>query len=86
MGLTHVAVKLKDFSSTRAYQSQFLVDTGATDSLVPAFELRQIGIKSIGRIAYELANGVIEEYEFGLAEITFRNETTAGRVIFGLRS
>jgi hypothetical protein len=25
----------------------------------------------------------IQEYEFGLAEISFMNETTAGRVIFG---
>ncbi len=34
-------------------------------------------------MAYELANGSIAEYEFGLAEISFMNETTAGRVIFG---
>jgi len=83
MGLTHVAVKLKDFTSSRIYQSQFLVDTGATDSLAPAVELRKIGIKSIGKMSYELSNGVIVEYEFGLAEISFMNETTAGRVIFG---
>jgi clan AA aspartic protease len=83
MGLTHVAVTLKDFSSSRIYQSHFLVDSGATDSLAPAVELRKIGIKTIGKMPYELANGVIEEYEFGLAEISFMNETTAGRVIFG---
>lgn len=82
MCLTHVAVKLKDFSSSRIYQSQFLVDTGATDSLAPAVELRKIGIKSIGKMSYELAHGLIVEYEFGLAEISFMNETTAGRVIF----
>jgi len=83
MGLTRVAVKLKSFSSSDIYQSQFLVDTGATDSLAPASELKKIGIKSVGKTAYELANGNIEEYEFGLAEISFMNETTAGRVIFG---
>lgn len=83
MGLTHVAVKLRSFSSTGSYQSQFLVDAGATDSLVPACELRKIGIKAIGKMSYELADGRVEEYEFGLAEISFMNETTAGRVIFG---
>ena len=83
MGLTRVAVKLKNFNSNDTYQSQFLVNTGATDSLAPGVELRKIGIKSVGKTAYELANGSIEEYEFGLAEISFMNETTAGRVIFG---
>ena len=83
MGLTHVPVKLKSLTSARSYQSQFLVDTGATDSLAPASELRKIGIKTIGKMTYEMVDGRVEEYEFGLAEISFMNETTAGRVIFG---
>lgn len=83
MGLTRVAVELKGFGTAGSYQSQFLVDTGATDSLVPGCELHNIGIKAIGKMAYELANGDIEQYEYGLAEITFMNEKTAGRVIFG---
>ena len=83
MGLTRVAVRLRSFSSNDFYQSQFLVDTGATDSLAPASELKKIGIKAIGKMAYELATGTIVEYEFGLAEISFMNETTAGRIIFG---
>jgi clan AA aspartic protease len=83
MGLTRVAVKVRSCSSSDFYQSQFLVDTGATDSLAPAAELKKIGIKEIGKMAYELATGTIVEYEFGLAEISFMNETTAGRIIFG---
>lgn len=83
MGLTHLTVRLKGFTSSETYQSQFLVDTGATDSLAPASELKKIGIKVIGKMAYELANGTIAEYEYGLAEISFMNEITAGRVIFG---
>jgi clan AA aspartic protease, AF_0612 family len=83
MGLTPVAVRLRSFSSNEFYQSQFLVNTGATDSLAPASELKKIGIKAIGKMAHELATGTIVEYEFGLAEISFMNETTAGRIIFG---
>jgi len=83
MGLTRVVVRLRSFSSSDFYQSQFLVDTGATDSLAPASELKKIGIKAIGKMAYELATGMIVDYEFGLAEISFMNETTAGRIIFG---
>ncbi len=37
----------------------------------------------VGRTAYELANGTVEEYPFGLVEIAFMAEITAGRVIFG---
>ena len=83
MGLTRIAVRLVDFSSGKSYQSDFLVDTGATDSIAPAVELRKIGVNPIGRMTYELANGDNVQYEFGLAQISFMNETTAGRVIFG---
>ena len=34
-------------------------------------------------MAYELADGSTVEYEFGLAEIEFMGDVTAGRVIFG---
>lgn len=65
------------------YEAEFLVDTGATDSLAPEAELRRADIKPAGRTAYELADGSVEEYEFGLAEISFMGEVTAGRIIFG---
>lgn len=83
IGLTHVAVKLRSFVSNETYEADFLVDSGATDSHVPASELSKIGVQPIGKMAYELANGEVEEYQFGLAEISFMNEVTAGRVIFG---
>ena len=84
MGLTHVTVRLKNFAeASGGYEADFLVDTGATDSLAPAAELRKAGIQPVGQTAYELANGRLEEYEFGLAEISFMGEVTAGRVIFG---
>jgi hypothetical protein len=34
-------------------------------------------------MAYELADGRMVEYDFGLAEIEFMGELTSGRVIFG---
>ena len=84
MGLTHVTVRLRNFAGpSGGYEADFLVDTGATDSLAPAAELRKAGIQPVGQTAYELANGRLEEYEFGLAEISFMGEVTAGRVIFG---
>ncbi len=84
MGVTHVTVAMKGLRSpTGTYEADFLVDTGATDSLVPARELRQVGVQPVGTTVYELADGTIQEYPFGLVEITFMGEITAGRVIFG---
>ena len=85
MGLTKVTVKISAFdNSQKSYEGVFLVDTGATDSLVPAPELEKIGIKKEGKMSYELADGAVKEYPYGLGRIEFMGETTAGRVIFGL--
>ena len=84
VGLTHITVSLKSSRrAKRSYEALFLVDSGATDSMAPRSELAQAGIKPVGRLAYELADGRIAEYEFGLAQIEFMGEITAGRVIFG---
>ncbi len=84
MGLTHVTVALKNLGvSGGIYEADFLVDTGATDSLAPGVELKKIGVQPVGKMVYELADGTIHEYEFGLLQIEFMGELTAGRVIFG---
>ena len=64
-------------------EADFLVDTGATDCLASGSELKKIGVREVGRTAYEPADGRVEEYSFGLVEIAFMGEITAGRVIFG---
>jgi clan AA aspartic protease len=84
MGLTHVTVTLTKLGGANGtFEADFLVDTGATDSLAPAAALRKIGIQPAGRTVYELADGTVHEYEFGLVQIEFMGEVTAGRVIFG---
>jgi clan AA aspartic protease len=86
MGLTKVTTKLSNVSDPqRSYEALFLVDTGATDCLVPADELEKLGVEPKGKMSYELADGTVREYPFGLAQIEFMGETTAGRVIFGER-
>jgi clan AA aspartic protease len=83
MGLTHVTVSLKvPGAQNGSYEALFLVDTGATDSMAPATELARAGIHPVGRTTYELADGALHEYPFGLAQIEFMGEVTAGRVIF----
>lgn len=84
MGLTYVTTKLQQVGAGGGeFEAQFLVATGATDTLAPAHELRRIGIAPVGRTAYELADGTLHEYSFGFVRIEFMGEITAGRVIFG---
>ena len=40
-------------------------------------------MEPVGKTVYELANGAVAEYEYGLVEISFMGEVTAGRIIFG---
>jgi clan AA aspartic protease len=86
MGPANVTTKLTCLAKPgKSYEAVFLVDTGATDSLAPANELEKIGVRKEGRMSYELADGTVKEYPFGLVRIEFMGETTAGRVIFGER-
>jgi clan AA aspartic protease len=84
MGLTKVTTKLTSFTNNgESYEEVFLVDTGATDSMAPNDVLRRIGVAEVGRMTYELADGTVREFPYGLVKIEFMGETTAGRVIFG---
>lgn len=41
----------------KKYRAQFLVDSGATDSMASGKALKKAGVKPVGRMAYELADG-----------------------------
>ena len=83
MGLTHVAVKLLNSDSQETYDEDFLVDTGCMDTMAPASALKKIGIKPVGKDEYELANGEVVEWEYGIAQLTFMGEIIGTRIIFG---
>jgi clan AA aspartic protease len=84
MGLTKVTAKLTSLAGPAgSYEAVFLVDTGATDSMAPTDDLEKIGVRREGKMSYELADGTVREFPFGLVRIEFMGETTAGRIIFG---
>ena len=83
MGLTHVAVKVRNRVSKDTFTANFLVDTGATDSMVPACELKRIGVQPSGKKPYELANGEIHRYDVAWVELSLMDESIESRVIFG---
>lgn len=45
--------------------------------------LEEIEVMKVGKMSYELADGSVKEYYYGLVRIEFMGEITAGRVIFG---
>jgi clan AA aspartic protease len=77
-----VIVKVPNDSGA-VYEGQFLVDTGAIDSMAPASELHKIGIRPVGVRRYQLADGSLVQYPFGIAHIEFMDEIAAGRIVFG---
>jgi clan AA aspartic protease len=83
MGLTHVVVKIGNLGSDDFYDANFLVDTGAVESMAPASELKRVGIKPVGKRTYELASGELRDHEYGLAQLRFMDEITSTDIIFG---
>ena len=84
MGATHVTVTIPNPADPdRAWEGLFLVDTGATDSLVPRPHLEAIGLRPKGQRVYKLANGDELKMEITTADIEFMGEIVGGTVLFG---
>ena len=84
MGATHVTVRITNpADSDRYWEGLFLVDTGATDSLVPRPHLEAIGLEPEGKRVYELADGSETAVDVAVAKIEFMGEFVGGTVIFG---
>ena len=84
MGATYVTAAIRNPADLERYwEGLFLVDTGATDSLVPRSHLEAIGVTPDARRVYELADGTEVTLDIALARIEFMGEVTGGMVIFG---
>ncbi|MCY3567857.1 MAG: clan AA aspartic protease [Chloroflexi bacterium] len=67
---------------TKRWQGEFLIDTGAIDTVAPAKRLREIGIQPEETRRYVLADGSVRELEVGLARIEFMGGVTGVAVVF----
>ena len=84
MGATHVTVTIRNPAEPeRTWEGLFLVDTGATDSLVPRPHLEAIGLKPKSQRTYELANGDELKLDITTGDIEFMGEIVGGTIIFG---
>jgi clan AA aspartic protease len=61
----------------------FLVDTGATDTVIPSNELDKIGVARESKRSYELADGTVIAFDTGFAFVCVNGEKVAANVVFG---
>ncbi len=59
------------------------MDAAAIDCLLPASDLKQLGIKPVGRDVYELADGSTTELPVGYARVRFMGSETVTKIVFG---
>ena len=84
MAATHVTVRITNpADEDRFWEGIFLVDAGATDSLVPRPHLEAIGLKPAGKRVHELADGNEITVDIAVAKIGFTGEFVGGTIIFG---
>ena len=84
MGATHVTVAIRNPAEPeRVWEGIFLVDTGATDCLVPRQHLESIGIVPEGQRIYGLADGSEIRMDIAVARVEFMGEFVGATVIFG---
>ena len=83
MGATQVTVTVRNPAEpSRSWDGLFLVDTGATDSMVPRIHLEAIGLKPKGQRVYELADGSELKFDITSADLEFMGEFVGGTIIF----
>lgn len=84
MGATHVTVTIRNPAEPhKTWEGLFLVDTGATDCLVPRPHLESIGLIPKGQRVYELTDGSEIRTDITTADIEFMGEIVGGTVLFG---
>ena len=84
MGATHVTVTVRNPAEPeRSWDGLFLVDTGATDCMVPRRYLEAIGLKPKGKRTYELADGSELTLDITSADLEFMGDFVGGTIIYG---
>ena len=84
MGLLRTAVTIRNPADrTRSWQGNFLVDTGAIDTLVPGPRLKAIGLAPCRQRTYETADGRRVTMDVTVGEIEILGELVGGTILFG---
>src|SRR5439155_10821607 len=68
--------------SSKSWKGRALVDTGATDTFLPASVLLKLGIQPSGRRTYELADGSEQELPIGFGVVEVLGQKAGSTLVF----
>ena len=84
MGLTHVTATVRNPANPeKKWEGLFLVDTGATDCLVPRRYLEEIGLQPKGERIYALADGSEIRMSITTSVVEFMGEIVGATILMG---
>ena len=84
MGLTHVTARVRNPAEPeRTWEGEFLVDTGATDCLVPRQHLEAIGLVAEGERVYGLADGSELRMSVTVGQVEFMGDVVGATIVMG---
>lgn len=84
MGMTNVRLKIKNPRNPRQeYEGRFLVDSGATYTVVPGNILDGLGIKPQREEEFSLADGSTIKRKVGNALYEYEGKESAAPILFG---
>lgn len=84
MGLTHLKIEIANPANPTVWEElEFLIDSGATASVVPESVLEKLGIKPLAEREFRLANGQSIRRRIGAAAFRYEGRVAAAEVIFG---
>jgi clan AA aspartic protease len=83
LGHTYAKITIRPLAgSNKSWTGQALVDTGATDTFLPASVLRKLGIQPAERRSYELADGTEQELPIAFGVIEVLGKSAGGTLVF----
>ena len=84
MGITAIRLQVANFTAPEVTEElEFLVDSGAVYSVVPASVLDRLGIRPLSEQEFRLANGARVVRKRGVALFRYGDRVSGSDVIFG---
>jgi predicted aspartyl protease len=84
MGMTDAFITVKNPADpSKEYTNMYLVDSGATFTVVPGDELRKIGVKPTREESFSLVDGKVIKRKIGNVLFEYEGVEGAAPVIFG---
>lgn len=83
MGITTIPITITNLGGKKSIQSDFLVDTGASYTVVPGAMAKKLGLKVDRVQKFSLADGTVMERGLGFAMIEIDGQKAPSTVVVG---